>query len=166
MAGPHKNSTCYKSKHVTFLSVDILLQQTNFVGRKGLKKNKRAPACWGSDCTSMLQQVLQFFGLHSRIAFIFQTLWFIEITCFQILRGNSSIMFHCKKGTDFGVVHYKMKLRHASIFFQSEIKPHYKKHGDKYHGYYKLPGHRVTMCQKILRAMFVSFSGVDRPVIL
>ena len=62
MAGRHKNSTCYRSRHVTFLSVDIFLQQTNFVGKKGLnKKNKRAPACWDSDCTSMLQQDLQFF---------------------------------------------------------------------------------------------------------
>ena len=74
MAGPHKNSTCYRSRHVTFLSVDISLQQTHFVGKKRVEKKQKSSSLLRLRCTSMLQQVLQFFGLHSRVAFIFQTL--------------------------------------------------------------------------------------------
>jgi len=40
-----KFNMLYIDQNMTFLSVDILLQQTNFVGKNGLKKNKRAPAC-------------------------------------------------------------------------------------------------------------------------
>ena len=51
---------------------------------------------------------------------------------------------------------------------QFEIKDHYKKTCDKYHGFYwyKLPGHKLKTLVKILLTSGVPFSGFDRRGIL
>ena len=58
--------------------------------------------------------------------------------------------FHYKKGASFGVVHCKMSCATSRTMpqfdlIQSEIKDHYKKSCDKYHGHYKLPCHNVII---------------------
>ena len=87
---------------------------------------------------------------------------------YQLLTNSERKLFHYKKGSDFGVVHCKMRCGTSRIMPQFEIKDHYKKTCDKYHGFYwyKLPGHKLKILVKILLTSGVPFSGFDRRGIL
>jgi len=118
-------------------------------------------------CCQEEKQVLQFFVGYCRVAVNYQILWFIDINyCDNFCEEAVPLQKGCKFRSRSLQNELCNKPNHAAIWsnlIQSEIKDHYKKSCDKYHGHYKLPCHNVIISWKILCSSLsgVPLSGFD-----